>query len=219
MSLEIISIIAAIISIALGIIAIYLSITFFKLSKEENTRLTNINNEIISSVKRTETLFRYLHNDIFTLTRDIVAIAWNKESKPEYKYIPRASAELDSFIQYVPKEELTKIAKEQNLTDQNEDKKWDEIQEKLIKTVDKILDYIEKNRPIWAKKAIISLIDDQGTIAQHLYSDFLDLKKFIPRDFFDAVYALKKEGIIDWEGDTLEPDSLIKIKKKTWKYL
>jgi hypothetical protein len=217
---ETISIIASGLSIGVGVLAVLLAIIFYRMSKEENAKIKEVNDKISNNITNLEMLLNNFHSNTFVLLRDIVADL-RKHAWPEVHYIPLAQTgtEISSLVKEVPKEEIARIVKEQKVTYADTDKKWDEIQKIIVTAFENISNYIKKNKPMWAKKAIISMIGEEGTIAQYLFSDFLKLKKFEPKDFFDAVYSLKEEGILGWDGNRLEPDTVIKIKKKTWKYL
>ncbi|MBC7349633.1 MAG: hypothetical protein H5U05_06640 [Candidatus Aminicenantes bacterium] len=190
--------ISSIVSIIVGFFAILISVLLYIASNKESAKIKESSDKIESEVKNLGSLFEYLRADLFSLTRDIISYAWTK---------PLRSSDANK--------EMKDNKNEINI----HEKKIKELNEKILNTLDKLEKYVKENKPIWAKKAIISMIGNEGIIAQELFSEFLDLKRFDAKDFFDSVFSLKEEGILYWEGKKLEPDSLIKIKKNDWKYL
>jgi hypothetical protein len=75
---------AAAISTVLAVVALWLSVTFYKMSSAEAVRSQRSADEIAASVKRLEALFGTMYSDTFSIVRDTVsdmrARVWKRES-------------------------------------------------------------------------------------------------------------------------------------------
>lgn len=72
-AIELISLIASIVSLVLGIGAIWLSVVFFNMSNEASKATTEAAKGIDASVKRLENLFDKLYSDTFSMMKDTVS--------------------------------------------------------------------------------------------------------------------------------------------------
>lgn len=70
---ELVSLIASIVSLVLGLGAIWLSIVFFKMSSEASSATTEAAKGIDASIKRLENLFDKLYSDTFSMMKDTVS--------------------------------------------------------------------------------------------------------------------------------------------------
>lgn len=82
------SFVAAIVSIILGVYAIWLSIVFYRMSVAASAKLDKASSDVADNVRRLETLFDRMYSDTFSLVRDTYADMrremWSKhEGAPE----------------------------------------------------------------------------------------------------------------------------------------
>lgn len=71
--MEVFGVIASAVSIVVGVLAIWLSITFYKLSTDSSSKISEAANDISASVIRLEKLFDRLYSDMFGMMRDTVS--------------------------------------------------------------------------------------------------------------------------------------------------
>lgn len=68
-----VSLVASIVSVVLGVFAIWLSIAFYRMSTESSARIEKAADRIGASVDRLEMLFNKLYSDTFSMVRESVA--------------------------------------------------------------------------------------------------------------------------------------------------
>lgn len=70
---EIASLIASVVSVAIAMLAIWLSIVFYRMSTEQAEKSRDAAKSIAASVERLETLFNRLYSDTFAMMKDTVS--------------------------------------------------------------------------------------------------------------------------------------------------
>ena len=70
--MEQVSIGASIVSVVLAIVAIWLSVTFYRLSNDASGEIKSASKDIGASVSRLEKVFDNLYSDTFTMMKDTV---------------------------------------------------------------------------------------------------------------------------------------------------
>lgn len=71
--MEIISLIASICSIIIAVFAVWLSVTFYKMTTRTSESIKEASRSIASGVQRVERLFNRLYSDTFSIMKDTVS--------------------------------------------------------------------------------------------------------------------------------------------------
>jgi hypothetical protein len=220
--MEITSIVAAVVSIAIGIFAVWLSLTFYKMSSRNMENVIEASKGLQANMNRLEALF----NELYPGTLSIP-----KESAPETPKPPLPeAARQEDFI----REEAERRAerKVEELRKALERGKSGVPERQVIQDTRTILGATDRGAITEPKKAeaeefkgsIRERIEKQINFYQHrgykgIISEFLmdDIKADTPQlTGSDVEYELRKmkeEAIIDWEGDKLGPNTHIEFKK------
>jgi hypothetical protein len=91
---EVLSLSASVASLVLALVAIWLSVVFFRMSSELSSKTTEAADAIRSSVEKLETLFERLYADTFSMMRDTVS-DMRKHMWPENASAPDKTAEAE----------------------------------------------------------------------------------------------------------------------------
>jgi hypothetical protein len=219
--MEITSIIAAVVSIAIGVFAIWLSLTFYKMSTRNMESVIEASKGLQANMNRLEALFNKLYPGSFSIP---------KESIPE-----------------TPKQPLPEAVRQEDFIREEVEKRTEKKVEELRKALDKAKSGIPEKQVIQETRAILGAteraftepkkadgetfkgsirerIEKQINFYQHrgykgIISEFLvdDIKADTPlltvQDIEPELRKMKEEAIIDWEGDKLGPNTHIEFKK------
>lgn len=127
------SIISIIVSIVLGVLAIWLSITFYRMSTQQSERIGESAKIINSGVERLEKLFDKLYTDTFSMTKETVeamrhrALSINVEEQ-------KASIPQEP-IRGTPVEFLEHLSKNKSDTKSNIEKKFYNKNKEILETI------------------------------------------------------------------------------------
>jgi hypothetical protein len=118
---EVASIAASIVSIVIAVMAIWLTITFFRMSTEASAKTNEAAKEISASVSRLENLFDRLYADTFSMMRDTVSDMrrhiWPQETAVKEDALKEVEKRAEEKAQVMRKEISEEIAKRLGGTD------------------------------------------------------------------------------------------------------
>ena len=225
---ETISVVASIVSVIIACFAIWLSVTFYKMSTKISEATGEAAREISSGVNRLEKLFDRLYADTFSMMRDTVSDMrkhiWPETGVTEdVKQVAEQKA--DEKIEELRKEmstELSNIVKKLGLTDV----KVGKIRSYMESLLDKV---IVQSRSV-EKQALSETLRDDVLKALANFASKLDIvwaetiaialmEKYHFSDIFKELVALSQENIIEFpdyikEWVDIRPYTPIKLKKK-----
>lgn len=218
---EIASLVASLVSVIIGIIAIGLSIVFYKMSSEISENTKEAAKGIGSSVERLEKIFDKLYSDTFSMMRDTVTDMrkhiWPEEAKADDNISEEAQKKADEKVSIIKNDidgEIAKILHKQSITDAKissirglveraitESRKVEtEARKETVREhiIQKIKWYANRNIPCEAH-FIVDKIFEQYAIPQGL--------------IVTELYKMREEGILDWADKKLTTDTLIKLRE------
>jgi len=214
--MEIAALIASAVSIALGGYAIWLSITFFKMSTRTNENTIEAAKEISSGVLRLDELFNKLYADTFGIMKDTMTDMrkhmWPeifKESGQDQTKATNVIKELTDQMKTEISIFLKKILEEQKIPKDKSEALEKGLSDKLGQTLRDSEIRVRKILSERIANIILANIGSKGIIAQNLFSMLTAKQGIAARDFFATIYSLKKQGQIAWKGTRLEPSSEI----------
>ena len=215
--MEIVSLVAFIVSMIIGGFAIWLSITFYKMSTAALKETAEAAKEISSGVRRLDDLFNKLYSDTFGIMKDTMTDmrkhiwpdVFMSTSQPPAKEIEF----FKDILVRVPEEmkaKLKKLLDEQEISEPKSEALEKGLSENLKKTIQDSQNRLEQILTERFKEIVLSIVGHRGIQAKALYRLLIGKQNFSPQEFFREMYQLKKAGFIMWEGKKLEPESLIK---------
>ncbi len=231
---EIISLTASLASLILAIVAIWLSITFYKFSNDLSKETRESADTIKSSVDRLEKLFDKLYTDTFSMMKETVADirehAWEKtkvsdETSYDVEFKKNVNQQIDAIKNDVYKK-INDIFESQKTTDSRFEDFRKEIREIAEDTIQKSVgvESIAKEQTI--RKVIIQILRKRKKpiSASNLY-DILKVKGFHSLEkILEDLKKLEEEGIVlltntenTSSGDVLDyilPATIIRLENK-----
>ena len=208
--IDIISLVAGIASLVLSILAIWLSITFYKMSNESSQEMNEASNNINNNVVKLEKLFDTMYSDTFGLVKDNVEHMRRQVDKGGSiditEEVQRKTEEVVSeTLSDIKKENLSKSEVKVLVMDLLKKSKETEIvvQTKTIR--EEIVDYLKNN----GSTSYIRL-------RKNLLKDYNGEKGYLI--FNDAVLALANDGVIEDPytridgGAFINPEVTLKLK-------
>ena len=199
-TVDTISFASSIASLILSVLAIILSIVFYKMSSDESKSTIKAAQDIEANVKKLEQLFDRLYSDTFSMMKDTVTdmrnhIWKNPQSGQTDNDIENEKIDIKSEVKKQIEDALSELnlQKETSAT----------IEEKVEKIVSELL---EKNKPkerTLPKEVVLSVIKrfEPLTIRDILKRVSIDEEELVLKHLF----PLREEGKISWEG---EPNSI-----------
>ncbi len=216
------SIIASIVSVIIGGFAIWLSVTFYKLSGKVAEDTKEASKSLGASVQRLETLFDRLYSDTFGIMKDTVSDMrkhiWTKNYSEEEMTVKVEEKATEKIIN-IKKElnnELSELIKRVGATEEKVDsfKDLSGIIEKAINQTRKVEN--EAQREVLQTEVLNDIL---GIILQDLplrMGDILHnprLRKKYPRSqIINCIKRYKEDDIIEVEGDVDNLNSLVRKK-------
>ncbi len=139
---ELMSLISSIAALILAIVAIALSIAFFRMTSELSTSAKEAAKGIGSSVEKLEKLFDHLYADTFSMMRDTVSDMrkhiWPDESVDAKKLADEAEKLADKKVNEVKKNidaDLSQLLRKQRVTDKRLSTVTDEMRELIDRAI------------------------------------------------------------------------------------
>lgn len=224
---EFTALIASIASLILAIVAITLSIVFYRFSSDLQQKTIHASDEISSSVNKLEELFGSLYSDTFSIMKDTVSDMRRHVWPEGDTNITEKKIETEKMIQ----ENLDKITNDFS-TKTKEILKEQRIQDNKIKELQKELDYnlkeaIKKSRKVEStmeekslQNSIIesikmhTLLRKKENINMKLLMDHLLQYGFPPRQIIDETVKLLKDEFISIDTPSIKPYSNISLTEK-----
>lgn len=200
--LDVLSLFAGISSLVVGGLAIWLSVVFYRMSeassKEVQQSATNINN----NVEKLEKMFDTMYSDTFSMVKDNV-IHMRKQVDRNSNSVDHTS-EIKRKVEELISNQLKKVSPEKLNNDEIKD-----IFMNILKESKEIEIDVKKQS---MKDDILEVLSKEGEKSfNYLQKRIIgeNNSKEVFRAFFDTVYNLKQEGIIDAEFANYEQEGLV----------
>lgn len=212
----IIGLIASIASLVLAIIAIWLSIVFFRMSSEFSTNATEASKDIGSSVERLEKLFDKLYSDTFSMMRETVTDMrkhmWPDENSRDTDLTVEIDKKADEKVSKFKEEidrELRRLLEKQSVTEANVGSLRDEMGDLINRAIS-----VSRNAHVEAR---------EETIRGHILRILSEKKETTAADLVDTIQSsagrtvqelqrMKEDNLIYFEDKRIGPNSRIRIR-------
>jgi len=224
-AIELISLIASIVSLVLGIGAIWLSVVFFNMSNEASKATTEAAKGIDASVKRLENLFDKLYSDTFSMMKDTVSDMrkhiWNggdsQTTDNKDSILEEADKKAEEKVAEVKRamdKHLSEILDRQRVSDGNLTEIKHEMKGLLEHAIQTSRQIDSEAREETVREHILSeLRKAMRRKKSYTASDLVDLlSENIPTHrLLLELKQLKSEGLVTYEDESIMPTTVIKI--------
>lgn len=220
-SVEISSIIASFTSVCLAIIAIVLSIFFFKMSTALSESTKEASKSISASVEKLEKLFDKLYADTFSMMRDTVSDMrkhiWPEESAGIDKITEEAEKKADEKVNSLKVEinkELSNMLQTQKITSAKLSSIRNEMRHLIDKAVSSSRRVEIEAREETVRSKISNLIsalqnETQGVLAGKIVNRLAD--KLSSYKIIREIEKMANEGELSLSTPSLRSDTIIKL--------
>lgn len=222
--METVSLVASIVSVIIGVFAIWLSVTFYRLSNKISEDTKEAAKGISSSVTRLESLFDRLYSDTFSMMKDTVSdmrkhIWPEKESSTEA--LNQIEEKADQKIEELRNQigsELTSVMRQVGRTDS----KISGVEERLTELVDRAIQQTRRVESEAQEEISMSsvlnrvhmFIERYGEVPLGRLLSHPLLRERFPRSLItEALRILSRENMISVHGDLDDPDTVISSRR------
>jgi hypothetical protein len=225
--MEMVTIIASVVAIVVGIFAIGLSLAFYKMSSRMMGNIIDASKELQTSIGRLETIFNRLYTGPISTT---------KESSPEAPRppLPQTGEQEELVREEIEKRVEKKVEELKRALERGrgaisekpmiQEARIDLVKKEIPGVMDRAMTEPGKAEAEAFKGSIRERIEKQiiyyqhrgykGIISEFLFDDIKsDTPQLTPSDVEAELNKMKKESILDWEGDKLGPNTHIEFKK------
>jgi len=217
--LETVSLIAAIISVIIGLLAIWLSIQFYIMSSKSSEDTRNASKDISSSVARLEKLFDRFYSDTFSVMKetysDMRRHIWPEQPRPEKNVEEEAEKRADKEVDKLKEEaskELAEVIKKQ--ADTNE-AKIRELRALMNRAISGSRRAEAKAREETIREFLLDLIRNMEEHSLNMTADSI-IHKTAGRFPFELIISelekMEQDKLIKFSTPTLGPRTIINIR-------
>lgn len=210
-AITIIGFIATIASLVLAVGAIWLSFIFYKMSNEASKETTKAAKDIQASVERLEKIFDKLYSDTFSMMRDTVTDMrqhiWKKPHTGSSDDIINNEEKINNLKNSISQEIICIIDEKLKSNGDNETK-IKELEDKIKKALESGIQRTIRSQAVPAtlmRRRALSLIKRYRAIRvenllRRMNAMFSDDYSFSDNEFMDALFNLRDNGLITWDG-------------------
>jgi uncharacterized protein with von Willebrand factor type A (vWA) domain len=222
--IEIASLVASLVAVGIGILAIWLSVVFYKISSQLSESTKEAAKGIGASVDRLEKVFDRLYSDTFSMMRDTVSDMrkhiWPEGTKADDKIAEETEKKADKKVEALKREidsEVAKLLKKQSVTDARVSSITEELRELVARAITESRKAEIEAREESVRGHIIGelrLLRSRTpcVLAHKLLRTASERFGFNPETVLRELVKMKRDGIIHWEGKNLEPDTEISLR-------
>ncbi|MGL0953271.1 hypothetical protein [Vibrio vulnificus] len=211
---EIIGLVASLVSLIIGFYAVWLSVTFYKLSTKNTQDLEKASSDINSTVNRLEVLFDKLYSDTFGIMKDTVSdmrkYVWSGHDSLE-----RSPGSFDVRLHEL-KSDINKSIDELKKSQGQSDKQFDTLVAKIETLVtEKINDTVNKHTTSWEQKEniVIDALRKHRTLSTRALRAMVETDE---HESADLLFIMNHSGQITWDGDSnqFNDDTMVRLSNK-----
>ena len=224
-AVEIAACIASIIAIGIGILAIWLSIVFYRMTTELSGSTKEAAKDISASVNRLETLFNTLYADTFSMMKETVTDMrkhiWPENVEVGEKISDEVEKRADEKVKGLKEvfdKEVTGLLEMQSRTDA----KVENIKGDLEKIFDRVIDQ-SRRVEIEARQETLREIILRELRFLHKHNESVEAGMLVTRmeqrypetagvKVVDEISNMREDGSLSWDGKGLGPKTVLKFK-------
>ena len=223
---ETVSLIAAVASLVLAIVAISLSIVFYRMSSQLSESAKDAAKDIGASVQKLEKLFDKLYTDTFSIMKDTVTDMrkhiWPTESsseKREKQMDREAEMKADQKVEALKaqvQENIEDLLKRSKLTEA----RLGEVKGEMSKIMDNVISKSRKAeheaREETLRENIIRIYTNKERGKGYVRADVIVNKlrsEFDARNVVEEIKKMREEGVLSFDDELLGPSTEIRLGK------
>ncbi|WP_048797591.1 hypothetical protein [Hafnia paralvei] len=211
--ITIIGFIATIASLVLAVGAIWLSFVFYKMSNEASKETTKAAKDIQASVERLEKIFDKLYSDTFSMMRDTVTDMrqhiWKKPHTGSADDIVNNEEKINDLKNSIS-QEIICIVDEKLKSNGDNETKIKELEDKIKKALESGIQKTIRTQAVpttLMRRRTLSLIKRYGrvrveSLLRKMNSIFSEDYSFTDNEFMNALFNLRENGLITWDGSS-----------------
>jgi hypothetical protein len=225
--MEITSIIAAVVSIAIGIFAIWLSLTFYKMSSRNMENVIEASKGLQANMNRLEAMFNKLYSSTLSTPKESVSETPKQPSLEAARQEDFIREEIERRAERKVEELRRALEKGKSGVPEKQviqETRMDAVKKETPEVADRAITETKKPETEAIKVSIREKIEKQINFYQHrgyrgIITEFLmdDIISETPQltvpDIESELRKMKEEAAIDWEGNILGPNTHIEFKK------
>lgn len=186
--IDIISLVSGIASVIMAILAIWLSITFYKMSDQSSKEIGISSNDINNNVNKLEKMFDTMYSDTFGMVKDTVEHMRKQADKEGGIDI---SQEVNNRVEEAVNEALKKLP--------NESISKEEVKELVLGFVEQSKETESKVLEKSSEEIILNYLRENGSVTYIEIKDLLESKlgsEYNPNLPFKTLVSLADKGLI-----------------------
>lgn len=219
---ELLSLLASIASLILAVVAIWLSIVFFKLSSKLSESATEAAKGIGSSVERLEKLFDKLYSDTFSMMRDTVSDMrkhiWPEDSPGGDQLAEEAERKADAKIDELKENvsnELAAVLQRQRVADE----KLQSIRAEMARVIDRVIASsrqadLEAREETLRSAILRTLRIQQRRHPRVTASDLVEkmTPEASPTRVIEELEKMRNEGLVTLSDELIAPLTIVRLR-------
>jgi len=214
------SLVASAVSVCIGLLAIGLSVVFYRMSSQLSQNTREAAKDISASLVQLEKIFDMLYSDTFSMMKDTVSDMrrhiWSKITEEDSQIDEEAEKRADERISELREgfdKELAQILEKQNLTDEKIEHTEEQLRSVLDRAISETRRIETEVRPSEIRPNIIRIIRAESEpLAAVELTMKLERLGYELRDILPEISIMKEEGILFWHTESLRPSTVITIK-------
>lgn len=220
--MEAASIAASVVSIGIALFAIWLSVTFFRMSNDASGRVHEAAKDIGAAVTRLEKVFDKLYADTFSMMHETVT-DMRKHMWPDGPGQDQAATEVevrtDEKVQQIRDElsaKMDEVVERAGLTDT----RVGELRRELAPMLEQAITMTRSAESEAREESLQTLLLRRMSILKRRKRDVTadDLvshppESFTPGEVLEELHKLRADGRIEWDDPVLSPDSVIRRRR------
>jgi hypothetical protein len=222
-TLDLINMFSAAVSTVLAVVALWLSITFYRMSKDESQRSQRSAEEIAASVKRLEVLFQTLYSDTFGIVRDTVTdmrtYVWhrNESTVPDGTTVDSIASEVLELTRKELADSITGISQRLGVTEGKLSELREEITPEIEAALRKTQEFPKTHDAEYfleLLELIVEALRKEGPSSVHKLSRVVPWDSRYPRSqLMEALFNLRDQGRVTWDrpGDMIRWEDVVRL--------
>ncbi|ELB2229824.1 hypothetical protein [Vibrio parahaemolyticus] len=196
---EVVGLVASIVSLIIGGFAIWLSVTFYKMSTKSSKELEQASANIDSTVNRLEVLFDKLYADTFSMMKDTVTDMRNHVWKTASTESSDSRAELDESLVQLKAElnqQIEQLILSQGKANEKVDSFAKQVEALVSDTIDKSAMKKATKSALEKADLVVSVLKQHGGLNEAQLQKLTGLSEL---DLTQTIFDLGSKKIIEWE--------------------
>lgn len=219
---EIASLVAAVVSVCIGGLAIWLSVTFYKMSSQLSQDAKEASKDIGASVERLEKVFDKLYSDTFSMVKDTMSDMrrhfFREGTAEDDEIAKKVEKKVDEKLDVLRKginDKVSALFKRQNaLTGDRLDSVTNELRGLVDRAITGSREAEIEAREETAREYILQLLRESASPIEGIVLVNRTIDRFPNIHPVPEIEKMRDEDILFWEGEFLGPTSVVRLRER-----